>query len=282
MASIRAGRRRNDQPFVTPAKSEKPKAQSRKNLKYAPKDFERVLGMMRKHKATLRQACRDKGLPGEATVLAYAESNPSFRGKLLETYHALPYAVQARADMFSPRFFEEVRRLKSRGLSNREIGEKLGGVCEDGGEASQGNRGVRITGESLRGGLTVRVGEEHGAQIDFVSKSKAGGEHLMLVITNSKWKPIYGDSERDFETLSRTVMHKSGVLNNVGKPADSYMVFGWRNVRLGQQIMLSVVKDYYQIGLRSCRGETGRLSTAGSGNCVFLCHKLEKISPQIK
>jgi DNA-binding NarL/FixJ family response regulator len=28
--------------------------------------------------------------------------------------------------MFSPRFFEEVRRLKSRGLSNREIGEKLG------------------------------------------------------------------------------------------------------------------------------------------------------------
>ena len=37
-----------------------------------------------------------------------------------------PYAVQARSDMLTPQFFEEVRRLRSRGLSSREIGEKLG------------------------------------------------------------------------------------------------------------------------------------------------------------
>jgi DNA-binding NarL/FixJ family response regulator len=72
------------------------------------------------------KACADNQLPGRPTVLGYAEANSSFRRRLPETYHGLPYAVQARADMFSPLFFEEVRRLKSRGLSNREIGEKLG------------------------------------------------------------------------------------------------------------------------------------------------------------
>jgi DNA-binding NarL/FixJ family response regulator len=59
-------------------------------------------------------------------VLGYAKSNPGFRKKLLDTYPDLPYPVQARADMFSPRVFEEVKRLKSKGLSNREIGGKVG------------------------------------------------------------------------------------------------------------------------------------------------------------
>jgi hypothetical protein len=45
-------------------------------------------------------------------VLGYAKSNPGFRKKLLDTYPDLPYPVQARADMFSPRVFEEVKRLK--------------------------------------------------------------------------------------------------------------------------------------------------------------------------
>jgi hypothetical protein len=45
-----------------------------------------------------------KNLPGKAAVPGYAESNP----------HALPYAVQARADMFSPQFFEDLERLKKK------------------------------------------------------------------------------------------------------------------------------------------------------------------------
>lgn len=61
-------------------------------------------------------------------MLGYAETNPSFRRKLLETYHALPCAVQARADMFSPEFFEEVKKLNSKGVSDRKVAEKLG-VC---------------------------------------------------------------------------------------------------------------------------------------------------------
>jgi hypothetical protein len=66
-----------------------------------------------------------KDLPGKATVLGYAESNSTFRKKLLDTYHALPYAVQARADMFSPQFFEDLERLKKKGLSAVKIAEEL-------------------------------------------------------------------------------------------------------------------------------------------------------------
>jgi DNA-binding NarL/FixJ family response regulator len=80
---------------------------------------------MKKNKATLRQACKDRRLPSEPTVLGYADANPSFRKKLVDTYHSLPYAVQARADMFSPQFFKDLNRLKRKGLNFTEIAEKL-------------------------------------------------------------------------------------------------------------------------------------------------------------
>ena len=122
---IRAGGRRKDQPFVTAEKSLQGKGQSKKNRQYGRKDFEKVLSAMLERQTTLRQACMDKGLPPEPTVLRYAESNSGFRKKLLETYHALPYTVQARADMFSRQFFKDLKRLRRKGLSATEIGEKL-------------------------------------------------------------------------------------------------------------------------------------------------------------
>lgn len=125
VAGIRAARRQ-DQPFVTLAKSELGKEQSKRNLKYNRKDFENVLAAMLERKTTLRQVCMaDKTLPSTPTVLDYADSNPGFRKRLLDTYHALPYSVQARADMFSPQFFEDLTRLKTKGLSDTEIGKRL-------------------------------------------------------------------------------------------------------------------------------------------------------------
>jgi hypothetical protein len=123
---ILAGHRRKDQPFLTGIKAEKAKRLSKKNVRYSRKDFKNVLSVMLKRKITLRQACVGKDLPPTPTVLSYAESNPGFRKKLLDTYYALPYVVQARADMFSPQFYEDLRRLKGKGLSDTEIGEKLG------------------------------------------------------------------------------------------------------------------------------------------------------------
>jgi DNA-binding NarL/FixJ family response regulator len=64
-------------------------------------------------------------LPSKGTVLLYAESTPGYRKKLLETYYALPYEVQARADMFSPQFFRDLERLKRAGLSPAEIARQL-------------------------------------------------------------------------------------------------------------------------------------------------------------
>jgi hypothetical protein len=125
VAKIRAGGRRKDQPFITASKAKLGKEQSKQNLSYNHEDFSKVLAVMLDRRVTLNEACMDKKLPSKGTVLRYAESNPAFRKRLLDTYHALPYAVQARADMFSPQFFEDMKRLRAKGLSAKEIGRRL-------------------------------------------------------------------------------------------------------------------------------------------------------------
>ena len=123
---ILAGFRRPDQPYITGIKSENSKALSKRNLKYSHKDFEKVLSVMRKQKMTLNEACKKYNLPGKGTILRYAELNPEFRKKLLDTYRLLPYAVQARADMLSPQFYREMEKLKKKNLPATEIGKILG------------------------------------------------------------------------------------------------------------------------------------------------------------
>jgi hypothetical protein len=118
--------RRKDQPYLTAIKTEKAKGLSKKNIIHGRQDYEKVLSVMLKHKIALREACMDKNLPASSLVLGYAESNPEFRKKLIDTYYALPYDVQARADMFSPQFYEDLKRLKAKGLANTEIGRELG------------------------------------------------------------------------------------------------------------------------------------------------------------
>jgi len=99
---IRAGDWRKDQPYLTGIKSENARGLCKKNIKHDHGDFEKVLSVMLKNKIALREACMDKNLPPSSRVLGYAESNPGFRKKLIDTYYALPYDVQARTDMFSP------------------------------------------------------------------------------------------------------------------------------------------------------------------------------------
>ena len=123
---ILAGFRRPDQPYITGIKSENSKALSKQNVKYSHKDFEKVLSLMRKQKMTLNEACKKYNLPGKGTILRYAELNPGFRKKLLDTYYSLPYAAQARADMLSPQFYRDMEKLKKKGLPATEIGKALG------------------------------------------------------------------------------------------------------------------------------------------------------------
>ena len=123
---ILAGFRRPDQPYITGIKSENSKALSKRNLKYNHKDFEKVLSVMRKQKMTLNEACKKYNLPGKGTILRYAELNPEFRKKLLDTYRLLPYAVQVRADMCSSKFYQELEKLDKKNLPATEIGKILG------------------------------------------------------------------------------------------------------------------------------------------------------------
>ena len=123
---ILEGNRRPDQPYITGTKAENSKALSKQNVKYGHKDFEKVLSLMRKNKITLNEACNKYNLPSKGTILRYAELNPGFRKKLVDTYHGLPYDVQARADMFSPKFYRDMEKLKKKGLPATEIGKALG------------------------------------------------------------------------------------------------------------------------------------------------------------
>jgi hypothetical protein len=123
---IRAGGRRKDQPFHTAFKAKRAIELNRQKIRYGRKDFEKVLSIMLKNKVTLQQASLGKNLPARSRVINYAESNPEFRKKLMDTYYALPYSVQAKARTFSPQFYEDLKRLKAKGLPNKEIGRQLG------------------------------------------------------------------------------------------------------------------------------------------------------------
>ena len=123
---ILEGNRRPDQPYITGIKSENSKSLSKQNIRYSRRDFEKVLSVMRRQKTTLNEACKKYDLPSKGIVLRYAELNPKFRNKLLDTYHALPYPVQARADMFSPQFYRDMEKLKKKGLTATEIAKALG------------------------------------------------------------------------------------------------------------------------------------------------------------
>lgn len=123
---IRAGGRRKDQPFLSKIKSEGAKGLCKKNIKHTRKVYEKVLAVMHKNKIPLQKACMDKNLPASSRVLGYADSNPEFKKKLMDTYFALPYDVQARTGIFSPQFYKDLKRLKTKGLPNTEIGRQLG------------------------------------------------------------------------------------------------------------------------------------------------------------
>jgi hypothetical protein len=124
--STRAGHRRNDQPFVTGRKSELTRGVSRKKVKYSRTDYENVLSAMLEPKVALRQACMDENLPPASRVLEYAASNPGFRKRSWKPIMPSLTLFQARADMFSPQFYRDLKRLKGKGLYHKEIAERLG------------------------------------------------------------------------------------------------------------------------------------------------------------
>ena len=66
---ILAGFRRHDQPYLTNTKSEIAKALNKKKTKYGPKDFQKVLSVMRKKKVTLSEACRNYKFPSKANCI---------------------------------------------------------------------------------------------------------------------------------------------------------------------------------------------------------------------
>ena len=118
--------RRKDQPFFTNLKAEQAKKINNARNKFTHQDFEKVLARMLEKQKTLDELGNEKDLPGLTAVYEYSKLNPQFRQELLDTYHALPYCVQARAKMLSKQFNHDAKRLRQQGLLLREIGSELG------------------------------------------------------------------------------------------------------------------------------------------------------------
>jgi len=123
--------RRKDQPFQTNLKSERLLRVNKLRVVWHHEDYEKVLSRMTEQQRILGEVCRDKDLPGYTAIHKYRKRNPWFYQRLVDTFNALPYSVQARAQKLSPQFREDVKRLVKAGWSEREIASKLGVTSQD-------------------------------------------------------------------------------------------------------------------------------------------------------
>jgi transcriptional regulator with XRE-family HTH domain len=126
-ASVRAAKRRPDQPFLVKAKTESLKPIIEKIKKYEDRDFKNVLAKMLREKKGLNEACRDAGMPHFGAVSKYAKKNAGYRKQLEENYAQLPYSVQAGAGRLPEKQFkEDLLSLKRSGITVADMSRLLG------------------------------------------------------------------------------------------------------------------------------------------------------------
>ncbi len=93
--------------------------------KWRRRDFEAILERMRDQRRVFSDVCEDPDLPCLGTWLEYVKKHPEFKKKLQDVYHGMPYSIQSRVGNLSPRFYKDCERLRSEGMENREIADKL-------------------------------------------------------------------------------------------------------------------------------------------------------------
>ncbi len=91
-------------------------------------DYEAILERMRKQQRHLKDVCNDPDLPSYSGWSRYAKRHPEFVEKYRQVLSSQPYHMQLATGFLSPRLIDECQRLRSRGMSQKKIGDKLG-VC---------------------------------------------------------------------------------------------------------------------------------------------------------
>ena len=89
-------------------------------------DYWHIPARMITQDRTMIEVCGDIDSPGKASVLAFARANTKFRAELDRAWGLLSFPVQARGHHLGGRFKCAVRALYLEGLTQKEIGERLG------------------------------------------------------------------------------------------------------------------------------------------------------------
>ncbi|MCP4689611.1 MAG: hypothetical protein GY859_16275 [Desulfobacterales bacterium] len=92
-----------------------------KRLKYKVV-LDRMLGQRR----TLAAVCKDAGCPDKVSWMLFAEKHPEYLEKAREIQYSLPYSLQLKSKVVSPRFHIDCNLLRSTGMTMNEIAYALG------------------------------------------------------------------------------------------------------------------------------------------------------------
>ncbi len=90
------------------------------------RDFEAVLDRMRKEKRGLVDVCNDPDLPSHALWTQFRKKHPEFDEKYRRVVFSLPYSMQIKVGILSPRLILKCRRMRTQGKTRKEIAADLG------------------------------------------------------------------------------------------------------------------------------------------------------------
>lgn len=92
---------------------------------YEESDFQKFLDLTLTG-VPAKDVAKMPGMPGLTVWYKYRRDNPGFDAKVVKAWDDAPFDVQAKLQVLGKRFAAEVARLSGEGLSQYEIGEKLG------------------------------------------------------------------------------------------------------------------------------------------------------------
>ncbi len=88
--------------------------------------YEAILERMRTQQRTMKDVCGDKDLPCYESWLNYKKKHPEMAEKYLRVLWSLPIHVQMKSGSPSPEIIAMVELLRSSGMTQKAIGERLG------------------------------------------------------------------------------------------------------------------------------------------------------------
>ncbi len=125
-ASKRKGRERARQPYVHDLCRQNIPIFAAKATKYTRKDYEAIPERMRMQKRSLKDVCGDPDLPGIMSCRIFKEKHPELEEKIRQAYYSMPYSMQLKHRIVSPRFIRECNRLYDQKMPVSRIAEALG------------------------------------------------------------------------------------------------------------------------------------------------------------